>query len=77
MYDRHLYQTQEGVVDWYNKSWVRGKMQRGTQVIQRLAATMVPLAKAAAHHPQQDDVADGRLELQTMEDFADKAVKPL
>ena len=35
MYDRHLYQTHEGVADWYNKSWVRGKMQRGTLVVQR------------------------------------------
>ena len=76
LYNQHFYQSHGGVVDWYNKSWVRGKMQRGTQVIQRLAAMNIKWAKVVANHPQQHDLAPGRLEVQTMEDFTEKIVKP-
>ena len=66
------------IADVYNKSWVRGKMQRGTQVIQRLAAiTEAALSyKAAAHHPQHNAVADGYVRVQRMEDVAEKVAKP-
>ena len=60
MYNRHLYQTQEGVVDWYNKSWVRGKMQRGTLVVQRWRDL------PCVHDPHRGLAVDGK-QLQTIE----------